>query len=757
MCVCAYWYCYTTVAHLLIHSVVAFYAYTVIHPWIRFDLGLALFWDHVQLRPSLPPVEIYSMSDIDLRKISLKSSSNRQWRHPDMQYGQPPLVDELDEDLAGRNLQLPVGSIIALSSTYVNQSEDRRKRDLFRIVPRASTGNDLEGMVCLQPDDVGRLQKLASTTCSRVLEQLERPPTDLFMSVIPRPIFKSTLDALGSFSRDLQRDVRFLGMICGATGSGKTHTAVTLGAVARMDHRRATLYLDCRRLQESTTTIVEILAELDELFDSACTTKQCLIIMDDLDRIAPNLLGGNEGDPGAKMQGANPTAIDQSKLISDRILQLFEAANTTGYSSVSIVATCASANSLNTGLCHDQKTANVPEVDSSERLHLFAHMLSALGLPMAASLPDAMFGQPTEGFRPRDLEKVAARVRRYFALHEDTTVLAEATETVLRDVIPLAHMELDKPRAQAGLAWDEIGGLFHVKERLEATLLKPMKYRAIYDRAKIRLPRGVLLLGPTGCGKTALVPALAKECQFPLISCKGPEILDKYIGASEAKIRELFKRAASVAPSILFLDELDALAPRRGSDHTGVTDRVVNQLLTFLDGVEDTSNATVYVIGASSRPDKIDPALLRPGRLEQHLFVGPPDKDEEWLDLFRQIAGGWNLSPRCRGHFFAERGAEEVLAVVKKNPLFCPADIKATMDTAQLNAVHRTLNMTKAEDVHEIVIEIEDLRLALLKMRPCLSRDDAAMLAEIYQRYYHADRREPNTTTPPHELKTTLR
>jgi peroxin-1 len=118
-----------------------------------------------------------------------------------------------------------------------------------------------------------------------------------------------------------------------------------------------------------------------------------------------------------------------------------------------------------------------------------------------------------------------------------------------------------------------------------------------------------LFFGPPGCGKSALVPALAKECNFPLIACKGPEVLDKYIGASEAKVRELFSRASAVAPSILFLDELDALAPRRGSDNTGVTDRVVNQLLTFLDGVEDASTGTVYVIGATFRPDKVDPAL----------------------------------------------------------------------------------------------------------------------------------------------------
>jgi SpoVK/Ycf46/Vps4 family AAA+-type ATPase len=725
---------------------------TVLHPCLRWDLGLPLFWGHIQVRPCVVHSESVSLQEIELRKVSLKCSSGRQWYYPDMHdRNVQPINDELNKPL-DTHLQLPVGSIVALSMEP-SQSEGPSKEVLYRIVPRTSTADDLKGkVVSLQPEDMAALKSLAAEALSEDVDELERSSTDFLASTLPRPVFDSTLDALGSFFCDLRRNFPFLGILSGSTGSGKTHTALILGAVARMEHHRATLYLDCKRLQDSTTTIVQILSELDEIFASACKAKRCLVILDDLDRITPNLLGGNEGDPGARAQGANPTAIDQSKLISDRILQLLEATNLRD-SSVSVIATCAGATALNTSLCEDQKTANIPTLKTGERLQLFVHMLRALKLTSVAPLSEAVFGQPTEGFRPRDLEKVAARVRRYFDVHGEASSLEEATDSILQEFISLSHMGLDKPRTKAGLSWGEIGGLFNVKKKLEATLINPMKYRAIYERAKIRLPTGVLLLGPTGCGKTALVPALAKMCKFPLISCKGPEILDKYIGASEAKIRELFKRAASVAPSILFLDELDALAPRRGSDHTGVTDRVVNQLLTFLDGVEDTSNATVYVIGASSRPDKIDPALLRPGRLEQHLFVGPPESDEEWKDLFHQIASGWSLSPLCRKHFFAERGTEELLAIVKKNPLFCPADMKAAMDTAQLNAVHRTLSTTKAEDISHIDIEVEDLRRALLSMRPCLNRDDARMLAEIY----HPKGRKPNTTARQQELKTTLR
>ncbi|EEC46118.1 predicted protein, partial [Phaeodactylum tricornutum CCAP 1055/1] len=169
----------------------------------------------------------------------------------------------------------------------------------------------------------------------------------------------------------------------------------------------------------------------------------------------------------------------------------------------------------------------------------------------------------------------------------------------------------------------DVAGLFRAKEELVSTVVRPSIYTLIYQRAKVQLPRGLLLFGPPGCGKSLIVPALAKRCRFSLVLCRGPELLDKYIGASEAKVRDLFDRAATAAPSILFLDELDSLAPPRGSDHTGVTDRVVNQLLTFLDGVEENSSkGPLYVIAATSRPDKIDPALLRPGRLEKHVYVG---------------------------------------------------------------------------------------------------------------------------------------
>ncbi|KAG5188486.1 P-loop containing nucleoside triphosphate hydrolase protein, partial [Tribonema minus] len=183
--------------------------------------------------------------------------------------------------------------------------------------------------------------------------------------------------------------------------------------------------------------------------------------------------------------------------------------------------------------------------------------------------------------------------------------------------------------------WGDVGGLAGVRAALRDLLELPVRYRRLVECAPCRLPTGALLYGPPGCGKTLLAGAAAAECGLNFLSVKGPEVLDKYIGASEQAVRGLFARATAAAPCLLFFDEFEALAPRRGSDNTGVTDRVVNQLLTFLDGVEGL--AGVYVLAATSRPDMLDPALLRPGRLDRQLYCGFPSAQER-LEIIRAMA-----------------------------------------------------------------------------------------------------------------------
>lgn len=171
---------------------------------------------------------------------------------------------------------------------------------------------------------------------------------------------------------------------------------------------------------------------------------------------------------------------------------------------------------------------------------------------------------------------------------------------------------------------DDVGDMVETKQALTEAVLWPLQHPDTFARLGVEPPRGVLLYGPPGCGKTFVVRALASSGRLSVHAVKGAELMDKWVGASEKAVRELFRRARDSAPSLVFLDEIDALAPRRGqSTDSGVTDRVVASLLTELDGIDPLRE--VVVLGATNRPDLIDPALLRPGRLEKLVFVEPPD------------------------------------------------------------------------------------------------------------------------------------
>ncbi len=173
---------------------------------------------------------------------------------------------------------------------------------------------------------------------------------------------------------------------------------------------------------------------------------------------------------------------------------------------------------------------------------------------------------------------------------------------------------------------EDVGDMAETKQALTEAVLWPLQHPETFQRLGVEPPRGVLLYGPPGCGKTFVVRALASSGRLSVHAVKGAELMDKWVGSSEKAVRELFQRARDSAPSLVFLDEIDALAPRRGqSFDSGVTDRVVAALLTELDGIEPLRE--VVVLGATNRPDLIDPALLRPGRLEKLVFVAPPDAE----------------------------------------------------------------------------------------------------------------------------------
>jgi transitional endoplasmic reticulum ATPase len=183
------------------------------------------------------------------------------------------------------------------------------------------------------------------------------------------------------------------------------------------------------------------------------------------------------------------------------------------------------------------------------------------------------------------------------------------------------------------ITWDEVGGLEIVKQNLKEAVEWPLTQPEVFKRLGIDAPRGILLYGPPGTGKTLLAKAVAHESKANFISIKGPEVLSKWVGESEKAVRELFKKARQVAPTIVFLDEIDAIAPRRGAySGSHVTESVVNQLLTSIDGLESMEG--VVIIGATNRPDIIDPGLLRPGRFDRLMLIPSPNYNSRF-EIFK--------------------------------------------------------------------------------------------------------------------------
>ena len=206
---------------------------------------------------------------------------------------------------------------------------------------------------------------------------------------------------------------------------------------------------------------------------------------------------------------------------------------------------------------------------------------------------------------------------------EKMRVLPEDFKNALKEVEPSAMREVlvEIPKVN----WTDVGGLADVKLKLREAVEMPLKDPEAFKRMGIKPPRGILLYGPPGSGKTLLAKAVANESEANFISIKGPEVMSKWVGESEKAVRTIFKKAKQVAPCIVFLDELDAIAHRRGYDNdSGVSERVVNQLLTSMDGLESLEG--VVVVGATNRPDMVDPALLRTGRFDRILLVPAPDR-----------------------------------------------------------------------------------------------------------------------------------
>lgn len=357
-------------------------------------------------------------------------------------------------------------------------------------------------------------------------------------------------------------------------------------------------------------------------------------------------------------------------------------------------------------LCDRELTLGLP--DSATRKALLELLLRSV--PTGDLALDDIAAR-TPGFVVADL----AALGREAALRAASRASKAQDDPVLQQEDLIGALAVIRPLSRSGteelaigsLTLDDVGDMVETKQALTEAVLWPLQHPDSFARLGVDPPRGVLLYGPPGCGKTFLVRALASTGQLSVHAVKGAELMDKWVGASEKAVRELFQRARDSAPSMVFLDEIDALAPRRGqSSDSGVGDRVVAALLTELDGIEPLRD--VVVLGATNRPDLIDPALLRPGRLERLIFVPPPDAQAR-RDILRTTGKSVPLAADV-----------DLDALADDLDGYSAADCSALLREAALAAMRRSVD---AADV-----TAEDVKSARATVRPSLDPDQVAAL-----------------------------
>ncbi len=347
-------------------------------------------------------------------------------------------------------------------------------------------------------------------------------------------------------------------------------------------------------------------------------------------------------------------------------------------------------------------------------------------MPLAKDVTLKELADVTHGFVGADLEglckeaamSVLRRVLPRFNLKDEERIPGEILEKLkvyksdfkeaLKLVRPSAMREvlIENPN----IKWDQIGGLEKPKQELKEAVEWPLKNPEIFKRMGIRPPRGILLYGPSGCGKTLLARAVASESEANFISVKGPEVLNKYVGESEKAIREIFKKARQVAPSIVFFDEIDSIASRRsGADDTGarVGERVVNQILTEMDGLEALTD--VVVIAATNRPELVDNSLLRPGRFDRHILASTPNPEAR-LAIFNIHAKDIPLAKEINLKDLAKRAEG-----------YSGADIEAVCREAAMHAIRENM---KAKQV-----KLKHFDTALTEISPSLAKEETERYA----------------------------
>ncbi|XP_011505732.1 PREDICTED: peroxisome biogenesis factor 1 [Ceratosolen solmsi marchali] len=547
---------------------------------------------------------------------------------------------------------------------------------------------------------------------------------DVFQSIITECTNVLTLSLGFHNITDLLYDRENI-LIKGCRGSGKTTVCKLLCNIFRKPpyfvHSR---FIDCKELKDTKTDSFEEL--LLQNISYAVYYQPSILILDNIDFITNTK--GNEEESGQDSMNATR--------ITSAIYNIISVCQAQNY--ISVIATCTNISTVGKklretrGFNFFRTTLTIENLTKEDKIKILqSHIEDKLDI--AKDIDWAYCGNKTEGWVTQDLVNLAKKA-----------VFAASKRHVkdrCKGQVTLKNFELQdclvrcKPNSVLGVklyhgsgyGFSQVGGLAEVKHDLIEILHWPLKYSSIFSRAPIKLPNGILLYGMPGTGKTKLAGALAHEFNMNMISIKGPELMSKYIGRSEEAVRKVFKKANRTKPSILFFDEFESLAPRRGHDHTGVTDRVVNQLLTLLDGIEEREG--MIVVAASSRPDLLDPALLRPGRLDKSLYCPLPNENER-----EEI-----LSAICQAHEIHTQDLDlKSLACLTSG--FTGADLNAALIQAWLNVIDKALEISSVNSEHvssycEKKISQKQLIDSINSTQPSLSSAEVEKYKRIYAKF----------------------
>lgn len=475
---------------------------------------------------------------------------------------------------------------------------------------------------------------------------------------------------------------------------------------------------------------------LRDIFDEAEKNAPTIIFIDEIDSIAPK-----RGEVTGEVE----------RRVVAQLLSLMDGLKNRG--EVIVIAATNRPNAIDEALRRGgrfDREIDIGIPDMNGRLEIL--QVHTRGMPLSKELRDdddaklKLFAEHTHGFVGADLaslckEAAMHALRRFLPainleddipaeIIEKLEVTNEDFEEAMKNIEPSALREVffEVPQVK----WEDIGGLDAVKQELIEAVEWPLKYPEVYrsPNLKIKPPKGILLFGPPGTGKTMLAKAIATESEANFISIKGPELLSKYVGESEKAVREVFRKARQASPAIIFFDEVDSIAPTRGSSFdTHVTERVISQILTEMDGMEELKN--VLVIGATNRPDMVEPALLRPGRLDRLIYIVPPDMEGR-----KAI---FNV------HLMHKSLADDVdiNELARMTEGYVGADIEAICRESSIMALREILkpgiDREKAKElVGSLSIRMSHFDLALIRVKPTSSRSnlqDYEKIAREFARY----------------------